>query len=399
MGGFSAVTYALCKKYTNGAIQTVVESFSEGMHFKGSVPNKEALPANPEKGDLYIIVDTGTKVVYDGEQWVEFEQNFYTKTEVEARLREIEEEIPSIDHLATKAALLEEINRAKSREDEIEAAIPTKTSQLSNDSGFLVSQDIEHKADKSYVDDQLELKQDKLTPGDHINIINNVISADVPSLDGYATEQWVEDKHYLTEHQSLDNYYVKSEVNELLDGKQDELTPGENITIVDNVISAVGGSSGTFGRDFVTDITVGHLKLGTKIKSSDKISDILYKMLCTPSDEKIMIYYGATDDIPVSIEGLSFIEKNISELLNNGLVQNIKTGNELLGEGQYPVIAAERKDGTDIKLSKWSAQGAESVPIPFLTIEGPDNLIYYIGTKTYDIDIGGTNYILTFVEE
>ena len=68
MGGFSAVTYALCKKYTNGAIQTVVESFSEGMHFKGSVPNKEALPANPEKGDLYIIVDTGTKVVYDGEQ-------------------------------------------------------------------------------------------------------------------------------------------------------------------------------------------------------------------------------------------------------------------------------------------------------------------------------------------
>ena len=33
------------------------------------------------------------------------------------------------------------------------------------------------------------------------------------SLDGYATESWVKEQNYLTEHQSLDNYYTKSEVD------------------------------------------------------------------------------------------------------------------------------------------------------------------------------------------
>lgn len=67
---------------------------------------------------------------------------------------------------------------------------------------------------------------------------------DIPSLSGYATEQWVEDKHYLTEHQHLktingeslvgdgnivisggggdmSNYYTKQETNGLLDNKLD----------------------------------------------------------------------------------------------------------------------------------------------------------------------------------
>ena len=33
------------------------------------------------------------------------------------------------------------------------------------------------------------------------------------ALNGYATEQWVENKGYLTEHQSLNNYYTKSETS------------------------------------------------------------------------------------------------------------------------------------------------------------------------------------------
>lgn len=63
----------------------------------------------------------------------------------------------------------------------------------------------------------------------------------VPSLDGYATEQWVEGKGYLTQHQSLADYATKSE----LDAKQDTLTAGTNITIENGVISATGGSSGS----------------------------------------------------------------------------------------------------------------------------------------------------------
>lgn len=33
------------------------------------------------------------------------------------------------------------------------------------------------------------------------------------SLEDYATKQWVEDKHYLTQHQSLDNYYTKAQTD------------------------------------------------------------------------------------------------------------------------------------------------------------------------------------------
>lgn len=36
------------------------------------------------------------------------------------------------------------------------------------------------------------------------------------SLSEYATEQWVEDKKYLTEHQSLDNYYTKGEITRMM---------------------------------------------------------------------------------------------------------------------------------------------------------------------------------------
>lgn len=128
--------------------------------------------------------------------------------------------------------------------------IPSKTSQLENDSGFLTQhQDVSSLATKS----EVKAVEDK-----------------IPSLEGYATEQWVEAKGYLTEHQSLENYALRSEIptktsdltndsgyltehQSLADyatkaelaAKQDTLTAGDNITIENGVISASGGSSGS----------------------------------------------------------------------------------------------------------------------------------------------------------
>lgn len=105
------------------------------------------------------------------------------------------------------------------------------------------------------------------------------IEAEIPSLSGYATEKWVLDKNYitgvdlsdyalkseiptvptsntaftndagyLTEHQSLSAYSTTDEVNsaiaQAVSGKQDTLSAGTNITIVDNIISATGGGGG-----------------------------------------------------------------------------------------------------------------------------------------------------------
>lgn len=46
--------------------------------------------------------------------------------------------------------------------------------------------------------------------------------SEIPSLNGYATEQWVGEQGYLTQHQSLDNYYTKTEVNTSLESKADK---------------------------------------------------------------------------------------------------------------------------------------------------------------------------------
>ena len=40
--------------------------------------------------------------------------------------------------------------------------------------------------------------------------------SDIPSLTGYATETWVENKGYLTEHQSLDAYATRDYVDNLV---------------------------------------------------------------------------------------------------------------------------------------------------------------------------------------
>jgi len=88
------------------------------------------------------------------------------------------------------------------------------------------------------------------------------VDAKIPSLSGYATEQWVEDQHYLTEHQPLktingqvisgvgnieiecESGITSGEVQTMIDnsisGKQDTLIAGNNITISGNVISASG---------------------------------------------------------------------------------------------------------------------------------------------------------------
>lgn len=64
--------------------------------------------------------------------------------------------------------------------------IPSKTSQLENDSDF---------ATNSALKTEIAAVESK-----------------IPNLEGYATEQWVEGKGYLTEHQSLKNYAFISEI-------------------------------------------------------------------------------------------------------------------------------------------------------------------------------------------
>lgn len=74
--------------------------------------------------------------------------------------------------------------------------IPTKTSDLTNDSGFIT--DI----------------PDNVLTEDDLNgyATEEWVENQIPSLDGYATEEWVEGKKYLTSHQDLSDYAKKSDL-------------------------------------------------------------------------------------------------------------------------------------------------------------------------------------------
>lgn len=83
-----------------------------------------------------------------------------------SRVNEVEGLIPDISNLATKEQLQQGLNTKQDKGDyALKSEIPTKTSQLTNDSNFITS---------SYHD---STKQDKLTAGDNITIVDNVISA------------------------------------------------------------------------------------------------------------------------------------------------------------------------------------------------------------------------------
>ena len=68
---------------------------------------------------------------------------------------------------------------------------------------------------KNEVNELIDELIDEVNAGD-VDLTNYYTKQEVddkiPSLSGYATEQWVEDKNYLTEHQSLEDYAKKSDI-------------------------------------------------------------------------------------------------------------------------------------------------------------------------------------------
>lgn len=148
--------------------------------------------------------------------------------------------------------------------------IPSKTSDLTNDSGFITQipseyiteteldakgyltehQSLENYATKDYVSNALTpyAKKSELFSKDYNDLTNKptipsveglastqyvdekVAAIVVPSLDGYATEQWVEGKGYLTQHQSLADYSTTTQVQSMIDTAIAGITDGEAVS-------------------------------------------------------------------------------------------------------------------------------------------------------------------------
>ena len=110
----------------------------------------------------------------------------------------------------------------------------------------------------------------------------------------------------------LDNYFTKSETLTLLDGKQDTLIAGDNITIVDNVISATGGKQNvlTAGENINIEndvISVPRKVYLSSISSPDDTtgSELSFYARTQTSDYIYMKAGGASADANIELSGAS----------------------------------------------------------------------------------------------
>ena len=168
----------------------------------------------------------------------------YTKSEVDDALEGKQDTITDLDAIRQGAqkgstALQSEsdpVYMADKPKLALKVEIPDVSGKVDKVAGKGLSSNDYTDADKlklagleNYDDTQVRAliagKQDKLVPGDNITIVGNVISSTGGSVD-------------------LSAYAKKEEVNTALEDKQDKLVPGDNITIVGNVISSTGGGGG-----------------------------------------------------------------------------------------------------------------------------------------------------------
>ena len=128
----------------------------------------------------------------------------YVKDEIDTQINTLRGEIPSIDGLATEQWVE---NKGYLTEHQQLKTINGETITGSGD--IKVSG-----ATETWVETQISTKVDRADVYVKSEIDNqiNTLRGEIPSLDGIATETWVENKGYLTQHQDLSGYVAKSEL-------------------------------------------------------------------------------------------------------------------------------------------------------------------------------------------
>ena len=159
--------------------------------------------------------------------------------------------------------------------------IPTNISAFNNDVGYITGVDLSNYA-----------------------TVDNLTAA----TDDMATQTWVNNQGYLTEHQSLSAYSTTQEVNTMINqsvsGKQDTLSAGTNITIVDNVISATGGGGATYTAGTGIDITSDVISTTLPISSGSGQYSIVVSALDNQYKPTATNQYAYAEGMATSAKGM-----------------------------------------------------------------------------------------------
>ena len=142
---------------------------------------------------------------YATEQWVK-EQNYLTEHQDISGLATKEEVADAVKGLASEAYVNEQISAIEFPETDLTGYA---TEQWVEEKGYLT----EHQSLEGYATEEFVTSQGYIT--EHQDISGLATKDEVANaVEGLATEEWVEGKGYLTEHQSLEGYAKESWVTE-----------------------------------------------------------------------------------------------------------------------------------------------------------------------------------------
>lgn len=208
---------------------------SSAMHFKGSLANEAAIKAlsNPSQGDMYNALDTGANWAYDGENWDKLSETFdltvfYTKTESDNKFATK----TSLNNYYTKTAADNKFITQNSLNDyytktEADDKYLTEHQSLANyytkgesDSKYLTEhQSLANYYNKTEIDNKFATDVDLSNYYTKTEADSEFISNS--TLNSYYTKT-ESDSRYLTEHQSLTDYYTKAQ----MENKAEEIAMG-----------------------------------------------------------------------------------------------------------------------------------------------------------------------------
>ena len=161
--------------------------------------------------------------------------------------------------------------------------IPTKTSDLTNDSGFITDAALSGYATEQYVDNSVSGKVDNSALTQYYTSAQTD-TAIQNATNGLASEEWVESQGYLKEHQSLSAYSTTEQMNQAIGSataattgwveSQGYLTEHQSLSAYTPTsgFSTINGSAITEGGNIVVEATP--YTAGTNINITDHIISV-----------------------------------------------------------------------------------------------------------------------------
>ena len=248
----------------------------------------------------------------------------------------------------------------------------------------------------SRVEGEVDEKQNILVAGDNITIEGDVISAsggvskayvdakisqvesEIPSLEGYATESWVEGKGYLTEHQDItgkaDVSYVDAQISDVeaqipsLEGYATETYVDTKISEVESEIPSLDGyatESWVEGKGYLTEhqpiktlngeslIGTGDIEINPDTDEIESVIGDGFGYLNKKVDDNFDIQDEKIESRYQSAKGLVDKEKNNTEktldkadnITAAGIYYSVKTEDDTVKN----IIAISQTDYDDIE--------------------------------------------------